>query len=129
LRANCCVILIDIWRAFGSWPLCVIRTAAAPKGCCVSVWIPPHTITIHELWPRADFAPNSDEDYKVAAAIAALQAYRPQARNVDALETFIAYLEARAPWIPNYRQRRIERTYIGSGHVEKANDLSPARLS
>jgi len=30
-------------------------------------------------------------------------------------------------WIPNYRQRRIERKYIGSGHVEKANDLIVAR--
>ncbi len=66
---------------------------------------------------------------KVAAAIDLLQNYRPLARNVEALHTFIAYLEleARAPWIPNYRQRRMERRYIGSGHAEKANDLIIAR--
>src|SRR3712207_2033401 len=61
------------------------------------------------------------------AAITVLQAYRKQARNVEALDTWIAYLEARAPWIPNERQRRIQRRYIGSGHVEKANDLIVAR--
>ena len=48
-------------------------------------------------------------------------------RNEQSLEQFIAYLEARAAWIPNYRQRRIERKYIGSGHAEKANDLIVAR--
>lgn len=64
---------------------------------------------------------------KVAAAIDVLQKYRLQARNADALDSFIAYLELRAPWIPNYRQRRIERRYIGSGHAEKANDLIVAR--
>ncbi|GAC1537941.1 MAG: hypothetical protein NVS2B7_08550 [Herpetosiphon sp.] len=31
------------------------------------------------------------------------------------------------PWIPNYCQRRIERKYIGSAHVEKANELIVAR--
>ena len=46
---------------------------------------------------------------------------------MEALDTFIAHLEARAAWIPNYRQRRIERKYIGSGQVEKANDLIVAR--
>ncbi len=64
---------------------------------------------------------------KVAAAIDVLRAYRPLARNEDALDSFISYLEARASWIPNYRQRRMERKYIGSGHVEKANDLIVAR--
>jgi hypothetical protein len=39
----------------------------------------------------------------------------------------MTYLEARQAWIPNYRQRRIERQYIGSAHVEKANDLIVAR--
>jgi hypothetical protein len=37
------------------------------------------------------------------------------------------YLRARQPWIANYRQRRIEQRYVGSGHVEKANDLIVAR--
>ncbi len=33
----------------------------------------------------------------------------------------------RAEWIPNYRQRRREQQYIGSGQVEKANDVLVAR--
>ncbi len=64
---------------------------------------------------------------KVATAIDVLQAYRRQARNEEALDRFIAYREARAPWIPNYCQRLIERKYSGSGHAEKANDLIVAR--
>ncbi len=63
----------------------------------------------------------------VAAAITVLEAQRREARNEDKLNDLIAYLQARTPWIPNYRQRRIERKYIGSGHVEKANDLIVAR--
>ena len=63
----------------------------------------------------------------VAAAIAFLQAYRPQAKNEAILETLIAYLHAREAWIPNYRQRRINQHSVGSGHVEKANDLIVAR--
>ncbi len=64
---------------------------------------------------------------QVPAAIEVLRAYRSLARNAEALDSFIVYLEARAPWIPNYRQRRIERKYIGNGHAEKANDLIVAR--
>lgn len=64
---------------------------------------------------------------KVTAAVDVLRAYRPLAKNEEALDGFITYLEARANWIPNYRQRRIARRYIGSGHVEKANDLIVAR--
>ncbi len=63
----------------------------------------------------------------VAAAVALLEAYRPETRNTEVLDTLIAYLQARQPWIPNYRQRRIDQQYIGSGHVEKANDLIVAR--
>ena len=63
----------------------------------------------------------------VAAAITILEAQRREARNEDKLDELIAYLQAGAPWIPNYRQRRIERKYIRSGHVEKANDLIVAR--
>jgi len=63
----------------------------------------------------------------VAAAIVVLEAYRPQARNTAPLETLIAYLQARQAWIPNYRQRRLDQQYVGSGHVEKANDLIVAR--
>jgi hypothetical protein len=63
----------------------------------------------------------------VVAAIALLEAYRPQTRNTEALDTFIAYLQAREDWMVNYRQRRIDQQYIGSGQVEKANDLIVAR--
>ena len=63
----------------------------------------------------------------VPAAITVLEAQRPEARNEDKLDELIAYLQARSPWIPNYRQRRIEQQYIGSGHIEKANDLIVAR--
>jgi hypothetical protein len=63
----------------------------------------------------------------VPAAITVLEGQRRAARNEAKLDELIAYLQARAPWIPNYRQRRIERQYIGSGQVEKANDLIVAR--
>ncbi len=43
------------------------------------------------------------------------------------LDELVGYLQAWQAWIPNYRQRRIERQYVGSGHVEKANDLFVAR--
>jgi hypothetical protein len=64
---------------------------------------------------------------EVDAAIARLEAYREQARNVERLEELIEYLRERQPYIPNYRQRRQECHYIGSGHVEKANDLIVAK--
>ncbi|MDQ4076818.1 MAG: hypothetical protein M3220_11315 [Chloroflexota bacterium] len=63
----------------------------------------------------------------VPAAIAVLEAHRRETKNEAQLDELIGYLRARAPWIPNYRQRRIERKYIGSAHVEKANDLIVAR--
>jgi len=64
---------------------------------------------------------------EVDAAIALLEAYRPQARNLERLEELIQYLRDRQPYIPNYRQRRQDCQYIGSGHVEKANDLIVAQ--
>ena len=64
---------------------------------------------------------------QVPAAVTYLERYRRQAKNVEALEELIAYLRARADWIPNYRERRRQQQYIGSGHVEKANDLLVAR--
>jgi hypothetical protein len=63
----------------------------------------------------------------VPAAVRLLGADRPQARDEAALETLIGYLAARQARIPNYRQRRRERQYIGSGQVKKANDLLVAR--
>ena len=63
----------------------------------------------------------------VPAAIGVLEAERPETKNEAKLDELIVYLQTRTAWIPNYRQRRIERKYIGSGHVEKANDLLVAR--
>ncbi len=63
----------------------------------------------------------------VAGAIAVLEAERAQAKNAAKRDELVGYLQAREAWIPNYRQRRIERKYIGSAHVEKANDLLVAR--
>lgn len=64
---------------------------------------------------------------EVDAAIGLLEAYRPQARNVERLDELIQYLHDRQAYIPNYRQRRRERQYIGSGQAEKANDLIVAQ--
>jgi hypothetical protein len=56
-----------------------------------------------------------------------LEVYRPQTKNEEPLNSLIAYLQTRQDWMVNYRQRRINQQYIGSGHVEKANDLIVAR--
>jgi hypothetical protein len=63
----------------------------------------------------------------VPSALAVLEAERAATKNETKLDELIRYLQARAAWIPNYRQRRIEQKYIGSAHVEKANDLIVAR--
>ncbi len=63
----------------------------------------------------------------VPGALAVLEAERPESKNEAKLDELMAYLKARQAWIPNNRQRRQERKYIGSGHVEKANDLVVAR--
>jgi hypothetical protein len=63
----------------------------------------------------------------VPAAITVLEEQRRAVRNEAKLDELITYLQTRAPWMVNYRQRRIERQYIGSGQVEKANDLIVAR--
>ena len=63
----------------------------------------------------------------VPGALAVLEAERGATRNAAKLDELIGYLQARQAWIPNYRRRRIEQQYIGSAHVEKANDLIVAR--
>ncbi len=63
----------------------------------------------------------------VAGAITVLEAERGETKHAAKLDELIGYLQARTRWIPNYRQRRIERKYIGSAQVEKANDLIVAR--
>lgn len=63
----------------------------------------------------------------VSSAITLLEDYRPQARNAAELEELILSLKERERFIPNYRQCRRELQYIGSGQVEKANDLLVAQ--
>jgi len=63
----------------------------------------------------------------VEGAIVVLETQRAETKNETKLDELISYLGSRQAWIPNYRQRRIERKYIGSAHVEKANDLIVAR--
>jgi hypothetical protein len=63
----------------------------------------------------------------VPGAIMVLEAHRCEARNAAKLDELISYLQARAAWMVNYRQRRIERQERGSAQVEKANDLIVAR--
>lgn len=64
---------------------------------------------------------------QVAEVIDILEEYRPQAKNLEKLDELINYLDKRRAYIPNYRQRRAQRHYIGSAHVEKGNDLIVAR--
>jgi len=51
-----------------------------------------------------------------------LVACRRKAADPEAVDTLCTYLDARAEWIPDYRTRRRQRRYIGSGLGEKAND-------
>jgi hypothetical protein len=51
----------------------------------------------------------------------------PHARPGSSLVTFAEYLQARQAYIPDYRARWRTCRYIGSGQVEKANDLLVAR--
>lgn len=64
---------------------------------------------------------------QVDEAVALLEAYRPQAKNTEALDTLINYLTDRRAYIPNYKERRAHQQYIGSAHSEKANDLIVSR--
>jgi hypothetical protein len=64
---------------------------------------------------------------QVDSALRLLERWRKRALDVDALDRFSPYLQTHRPWIPNYRQRRLDQHYIGSAHAEKANDLLVAR--
>jgi hypothetical protein len=64
---------------------------------------------------------------QVQEAIDILEAYRPQAKNLEKLDELIRYLDNRRQYLPNYRERRIQQQYISSAHTEKANDLIVAR--
>jgi hypothetical protein len=61
------------------------------------------------------------------AALDVLNAYRGTAKNLAALEELVGYLGERAAALPNYRERRAQQQYIGSGQAEKTNDLVVAR--
>jgi hypothetical protein len=60
-------------------------------------------------------------------ALSLLDAYRSEAKNVEKLDELLQYLRDRQPFLPHYAERRRMREYIGSGHVEKANDLIVAQ--
>jgi hypothetical protein len=64
---------------------------------------------------------------EAAAAVTLLEEYRPQARSEARLAELIAYLQSREESLVNYRERWVKREYIGSGGVEKGNDLIVAR--
>lgn len=63
----------------------------------------------------------------VNAALQRLEAYRPEAKNEAKLDELRAYIQSRRFAIPNYKARRRERQFNGSGHGEKADDLLVAR--
>ena len=63
----------------------------------------------------------------VDAALTHLRAFRPKAKNQEKLDELLTYLQERRAYLPNYRHRRQMRSYIGSGHSEKDNDLLVAR--
>jgi len=58
----------------------------------------------------------------VSRAVRVLARLRPQAADPAAVDNLSAYLHARTEWIPNYRLRRRQRRFIGTGLGEKAND-------
>jgi hypothetical protein len=64
---------------------------------------------------------------EVAESLARLEGYRGQAQSEGRLEELIAYLRSREESLVNYREQWVKRQYIGSGGVEKANDLIVAR--
>ena len=64
---------------------------------------------------------------QVTEALDILEEYRPKTKNLEKLDELITYLDNRRPYLPNYRECRAQRHYIGSAHVEKANDLIVAR--
>jgi hypothetical protein len=64
---------------------------------------------------------------EVAPARALLEEFRERVRQPEPLDELQRYLERHEAAIPCYQQERQQRRYIGSGWVEKANDLLVAR--
>ena len=63
----------------------------------------------------------------VPGAVRVIRHEVPRARPGSMLATFGEYLQARQAYIPNYWERWRACRYIGSGRMEKANDLVVAR--
>ncbi len=63
---------------------------------------------------------------KVSEAVEELEAYRPQAKSERRLEEWIVYLKSREESLVKYGERWRKRQYIGSGGVEKGNDVMVA---
>lgn len=59
---------------------------------------------------------------EVDAALLQAEAYRDEAKNLERLDMLLAYLRDRRPYLADYGSRRNSCEYVGSGHVEKAND-------
>jgi hypothetical protein len=64
---------------------------------------------------------------EVDAALALAEGYRDEAKNLERLDMLLAYLRDRSPYLTDYCRRRNSCEYVGSGHVEKANDLIVAQ--
>jgi hypothetical protein len=64
---------------------------------------------------------------EVREALQSLDEYRPHAQNHAKLDELKEYLASREASLVNYRERRRQRKYIGSGGVEKTNDAIVAR--
>jgi hypothetical protein len=120
-------------RRRAGWPMelnAAVEAALAAKQVC-----PPKGVSWAD-WERVLAARRAEaatpvEDLRLLGpmleAEQVLEAHRHEAKNEEKLDELIGYLQARAAWMVNYRQRRIERRYIGSGHAEKANDLIVVR--
>jgi hypothetical protein len=64
---------------------------------------------------------------EVEEALAVLEGYRPQTKNEERLDELMGYVRNREGSIVDYGGRRRRRDYIGSGGVEKGNDVIVAR--
>jgi hypothetical protein len=59
---------------------------------------------------------------RVEEALAVLTSHRQEMKVRLALDQLVQYLEARRPYLPNYRERREAGLWIASNRVEKLND-------
>jgi len=64
---------------------------------------------------------------EIAEALSVLEGYRPLTKNEGRLDELMGYVRNREESLVNYRERRKKRGYIGSGGVEKANDVIVSR--